>query len=247
MKMNYIAKIALFLMMMHSAVFAKTDVVNYKATFGVFGKVGTIENSIVQNPTTYKIETTVKLAGMAKSMLGGQKEHYISEGHMENGMMVSDNYTMTTIKKNEKKIKEYHIDHSNKYVTKRYRKWKNGKLVRDIKSKLKFYAKNDLLTLYFNMNHAIKQKGKVYTMKAVGLEKQKGVVQVTVPSDAKSARYKRDLGPTASWYAKARIVQENFKNNSGDILLSVAKDGYIKKAVIKDILMFGDAKLIRTK
>ncbi len=245
--MSNILKTALLFFILSVAVLAKSSTINYKATFGIFGKVGTIDNTIVQNQTSYKIETTVKLAGMAKTILGGQKEHYISEGHMENGMMVSDHYTMTTSKKNQKKVKEYRVDHIHKYVTKRYRKWKHGKLVRETTEKLKFYAKNDLLTLYFNMDKAIKEKGKVYTMKAIGLEKQKGIVQVTVPNGAQAARYKKYLGPTADWYAKARIVQENFRKKSGDILLSVSEDGFIKKAVIKDILMFGDAKLIRTK
>lgn len=234
-------------LMLSTMLVAKSSTVNYKATFGIFGKVGTITNKITQNEKHYKIETTVQLAGMAKTILGGQREHYISEGHMENGMMVSDHYIMTTNKKNQKKIKEYHINHIHKTVTKHYKKWKNGKVVRDLTQQLNFYAKNDLLTLYFNMDKAIKEKGKVYIMKAIGLEKQKGIVQVTVPSDAQSARYKKDLGPTANWYAKARIVQENFRKKSGDILLSVAADGFIQKAVIKDILMFGDAKLIRTK
>lgn len=224
---------------------AKTEHINYRATFGIFGTVGTIHNTLTTDSKHYKIETTVKLAGMAKGIMGDQIEHYVSKGHMVKGMMVSDDYTMTSTKKNQKKVKNYHIDHVRKHVTKRYRKWVNGKLVHEEKQTLPFYATNDLLTLYFNMNHAIKKKGKVYTMKAVGLEKQKGVVEVTVPIDAESSSYAQDLGATADWYAKARIVQENFRKNSGDILLSVAKDGFIKKAVIKDILMFGDAKLIR--
>jgi hypothetical protein len=154
---------------------------------------------------------------------------------------------MEQTKKKQKKLKEYTVDHNGKYVTKRYRKWKNGKLIKDIKEKLKFYAKDDLLTLYFNMDKAIKEKGKTYIMKAIGLEKQKGIVKVTVPSDAKVASYKKDLGQSADWYAKALIVQKNFRKKKGDILLSVDNDKFIKKAVIKDILMYGDANLIRTK
>jgi len=65
-------------------------------------------------------------------------------------------------------------------------------LVEDTKKRFSFYAKDDLLTLYFNLGHALRKKKK------------------------------------------------------GDILLSVDKDGYIKKSVIKDILLYGDAKLIRT-
>jgi len=235
------------ILLLNNNIYAKVSQVNYKATFGIFGTVGTIENRLTKDNKTYKIETTVNLAGMAKMILGGQTEHYISKGHMVNGLMVSDSYTMISTKKNQKKLKEYHIDHQRKHVTKRYRKWKNGKLLHDEKQTLDFYAKDDLLTLYFNMDKAITKKGKVYHFKAVGLEKQKGKVQVTVPTDAQSASYQKDLGETANWYAKARIVQENFRNKQGDILLSVDKDGFIKKAVIKDILLYGDAQLIRTK
>jgi len=225
--------------------YAKVSHINYKATFGIFGTVGTIKNRLTENEKTYKIETTVKLVGMAKSLLGGQKEEYISKGHMHEGMMVSDYYSMRSIKKQQTKLKEYVINHQKKQVQKRYRKWVKGTLVRDETSYLNFYAKDDLLTLYFNMNKAITQKGMTYTMKAVGLEKQKGMVKVTVPKSNQTASYKKDLGISANWYAKARIVQKNFRKNSGDILLSVENDGFIKKAVIKDILMFGDATLLR--
>ena len=236
---------SVFLMLGH-VVEAKVTQLNYKATFGVFGKVGTIKNRLTQTDTTYRIDTKVKLAGLAKTILGGQVEDYISIGHMENGLMVSDTYTMTSTKKNKIVKKEYHINHKNKSVTKRYRRWVKGKLTKDYTQKLKFYAKDDLLTLYFNIGHAVKEKGKVYHFKAVGLEKQKGKVDITVPNDTKIARYKKDLGK-AQLYAKALIYQENFRKKKGDILLGIDKDGYIKKSVIKDILLFGDAKLIRTK
>lgn len=226
---------------------AKVTQVNYKATFGVFGTVGVIKNRLTQNGQTYKIATDVNLIGLAKVIMGGQVEHYVSKGHMEDGFMVSDFYEMKSVKKNKIVSKEYHVNHKDKYVTKRYRKWIKGKLVKEKSERLAFYAKNDLLTLYFNMDRALVKKGKVYTMKAIGLEKQKGIVQVTVPTDAKAGSYKKDLGTTANWYAKARIVQKNFRKKKGDILLSVDNDGFIKRSVIKDILMYGDAHLIRVK
>jgi len=228
---------------------AKSVQVNYKGTFGVFGKVGTIYNTIDQNTTNYQIETNVKLAGVAKMILGGQKEHYLSRGHIENGLMVSDYYVMTSAKKDKKVMKEYYIDHTKKKTYKRYRKWKHGKLVKDQKKDLGFYAKDDLLTLYFNMDKYVRAhpKGSVFTVKAVGLEKQKGIVKITVPSPKEIHRYQKDLGSQAAWYAKALIVQENFRKKKGDILLAGSQDGFIQKAVIKDILMYGDAKLIRIK
>jgi len=227
--------------------FAKVTQLNYKATFGIFGTVGTIKNVLTQKNKTYEIKTKVKLAGLAKIIMGGQTEEYISKGHMENGLMISDIYTMTSTKKQKVEKKVYRINHQKKYVTKQYKKWMNGKLVEEKKEKLSFYAKDDLLTLYFNLGHAIKQTGKTYLFKAIGLEKQQGKVYINVPSDSKNAAYKKELGSNASIYAKALIHQKNFRKKKGDILLAVGKDGFIEKSVIKDVLFYGDAKLIRTK
>ena len=228
---------------------AKMTQLDYSATFGIFGTVGTIENRLTQNAKTYEIDTKVTLAGLAKVLMGGQTEHYVSKGHMQNGLMVSDFYQMTSNKRNKKVIKEYQIDHKKKYVTKRVRKWRKEKLVEDHTEKLKFYAKDDLLTLYFNLGNAVKQKqkGKTYLFKSVGLEKQNGEVQITIPDDVQVVDYKKDLGQDAKIYAKAFIHQKNFRKKKGDILLAVAKDGFIHKSVIKDILFYGDAKLTRIK
>lgn len=227
---------------------AKVTQLDYKATFGIFGTVGTIKNQLTQNAKTYTIKTKVQLAGLAKVLLGGQVEEYVSKGHMRNGLMVSDRYTMTSTKKGKITKKEYTINHRKKYVTKRIQEWKKGKLVKDKSQKLSFYAKDDLLTLYFNLGKAVNQKGGQQLFKAVGLEKQKGKVYITVPSDAKqAASYKKDLGNDAKIYAKALIHQKNFRKKKGDILLAVADDGFIKKAVIKDILLYGDARLVRVR
>lgn len=226
---------------------ASVDHISYKATFGIFGTVGTIKNKIVKKSKTYQIESRVQFAGLAKLLMGDQKEHYVSKGRMQNGLMVSDSYTMTSTKKNKKTIKEYHINHKNKKVTKRVRKWEKGKLVKDKKETLKFYAQDDLLTLYFNLGTAVKKTGKKYHFKAVGLEKQQGKVQITVPSKAQQVPYVKDLGKGAALYAKALIHQKNFKKKKGDILLALAKDGYIEKSVIKDVVLYGDAKIQRLR
>jgi len=239
--------LVIFFMLVGEMTYAKTTQLNYKATFGIFGTVGTIKNRLTQNEKTYTIKTTVKLAGLAKVLMGGQVEEYISKGHIQNGLMVSNRYTMTSTKKEKVVKKEYMINHKKKYVNKRYRKWIKGKLVQDRTDKLKFYAKDDLLTLYFNLGYAVKKKGKTYLFKAVGLEKQQGKVHITVPSDTQNASYKKDLGTGAKLYAKALIHQKNFRKKKGDILLAIGQDGFIRKSVIKDVLMYGDAKLIRTK
>jgi len=226
---------------------ATVDTINYKATFGIFGTVGKLYTKITKNTNTYKIETKIKVMGTAKLLLNGQKETHISKGHIVNGLMVSDSYI--SIQKNKHKTirKEYVFNHKTKVITKTYKKWKNGKLVKDKTKKLKFYTKDDLLTLYFNLGKSVTTRGKKYYFRVAGLEKQNGKVQITIPSKKEEAPYVKDLGKGASLYAKAFIYQKNFRKKKGDILISLASDGYIQKSVIKDILLYGDAKIVRIK
>jgi hypothetical protein len=156
---------------------------------------------------------------------------------------------MSTIKKNKKLIKKYYFDHQKHIVTRIKKKYRDGKITEDSKIKLNVYAKDDLLTLYFNMDRHIKahKNQKSFTLNVAGLEKQKGKVKITQATRDDINEYKDELGSSYSWYAKALIVQKSFKNKKGDILLSASKDGYIKKAVIKDLVMYGDATLKRIK
>ena len=233
-----------------SGLHAKVTKIDYKATFGIFGTVGMIKNTLTQSAKRYTIDTKLSLSGLAKMLLGNQGGHYISKGHFENGLMVSDLYQSIEHLKGETISKEYWINHKKKYVTKKYKKWVKGKLVKNTSKRLNFYAKDDLLSFYFNMNRHLKIKNNKkhkYQFLVVGLEKQKGKVQVTVANRFERKSYAKDLGNTADWYAKAFIHQKNFRKKKGDVLLSVSKDGYIKASVIKDILLYGDARLERIK
>ena len=68
-----------------------------------------------------------------------------------------------------------------------------------------------------------------------------------MPKNSQLSSYTKDLGKHAHLYAKALIHQKNFRKKKGDILLAIGKDGFIQKSVIKDILLYGDAKLVRVK
>jgi ribosomal protein S9 len=225
---------------------AKVIHINYEAKFGILGRVGKIDNKIIINGGKYTIDTTLKLYGIAKMLLGNQKEHYISKGRFVSGKFIPNYYSMSTIKSDKKSLKEYFFDHKRKSLTRVKKKWRDGKITTNDK-RVMSYATDDLLTLYFNMNRHIQEHKNQhnFTLNVAGLERQKGKVTISVATKRDIKKYRDDLGSSASWYAKAHIVQKSFKNKSGDILLSVSKDGYIKKAVIKDLVMYGDAVLYR--
>lgn len=235
------------LFMSSSILFAKVTHVNYDAKFGIFGTIGSLKTKITKNGRKYKIDTKMALTGLAKRLFSRHRGRYISKGHIRNGLMITDLYQVIERYDDMVVSKEYWTNHKRKKVTLKIKKWKGGKLIENSKKRLKFYAKDDLLTFYFNLDRAITKKGKRYHFKVVGLEKQNGRISITVPSPSKSGSYKKDLGASANWYAKALVYQKNFRKKKGDILMSVSEDGYIKKAVIKDILMYGDASIVRAK
>ncbi|SFV69616.1 hypothetical protein MNB_SV-3-569 [hydrothermal vent metagenome] len=236
----------LFLTLISSA---ETIRANYSVSYGIFGKIGVAKAVLTRDAKHYTIDIALEATGLAKVLSGKRKEHHISKGHIENGLMVSDLYQVIKSHGDVVVNKEYWINHKKRYVRKKYVKYKKGKKINVENTKLDFYAKNDLLTLYFNLDFMIKNKtfAKTYIYKAVGAERQKGKVSVIIPQRKDLASYKKDLGNDAAWYATAVIHQKIFSSKDGRLKLAIAKDGITNKAVLKDVIFFGDISAVRTK
>jgi hypothetical protein len=229
--------------------YAETIQANYDVSYGIFGKIGTAKALLKKEAKTYSIDIKLEATGLAKMLSRGRMEQHISKGHIRNGIMVSDMYQLIKSHGDVVINKEYKIDHKRKKITKKYTKHKNGKLITNKTSFLDFYAEDDLLTLYFNLDSIIKEKQKphTYQFKAVGAERQKGKVTVIIPKRNKMKRYVDALGDDSAWYATAIIHQKIFSSKEGRLMLGVAKDGITNKAVLKDVIFFGDIRAVRTK
>jgi len=227
---------------------AETIKADYKVEFGIFGEIGIANAVLTKDANSYVIDVELKATGLAKTLSGGRTEHHISKGHIENGVMVSDLYQVIKSHGSTTTNKVYRIDHINKTVTKKYKSWKNGKVDGESSETLKFYSKDDLLTLYFNLNHKIvdKTKSASYTFKAVGAEKQDGKAELVIPKASEVGEYKEMVGEGAnSWYARAIIHQDIFSSDKGELLLRIGNDGITQKAVLKDLIFFGDIRAER--
>lgn len=222
---------------------------NYDVSYGIFGKIGVAHAILKKESKNYSIDIQLYATGLAKLLTSGRKERHISKGHIENGLTVSDLYQVIKSHGNTEVHKEYWVDHKRKRVKKIYKKFKKGKLVSEEKSILDFYARDDLLTLYFNLDTAIADKAepKTYTFKAVGAERQKGKVTVIIPKNENRKKYKEVLGEDAAWYATAIIHQKIFSSKEGRLMLGIAKDGITNKAVLKDVIFFGDIRAVRVQ
>jgi len=231
-----------------SVSYAETITANYKVEFGVFGEIGIANATLTRDENSYEISVELSATGIAKTLSGDRKEHHISKGHIENGLMVSDMYQVIKSHGSKTVNKVYRVDHVTKTVTKEYKRWKNGKLSKDEKTTVDYYSKDDLLTLYFNLDNKILDKtmSNSYTFTAIGAEKQNGSVDIQIPSASELDEFKEAVGEKEDgWYARAIIHQDIFDSDKGELLLRIGEDGITQKAVLKDLVFFGDIRAIR--
>ena len=221
---------------------------DYKVEFGIIGEIGIANAVLTRDTDTYEIDVKLKATGLAATLSGDREEHHISKGHIENGLMVADYYQITKSYGAKMVNKLYTINHTDKTVLKSYKYWKNGKLKKDTNKTLDFYSKDDLLSLYFNLDQKItnKKESKSYLFTAVGAEKQQGDVEVYIPQSSELEEYKEVLGEeNNAWYAKAIVHQNIFSSDKGELLLKIGEDGITQKAVLKDLILFGDIRAKR--
>jgi len=240
--------ITLSFVLLSSFVQAETIKADFKVEFGIIGEIGIANAVLTKDDNYYEIDVKLKATGIADTLSGGRKEHHVSKGHIENGMMISDYYQVTKSNGSKMTTKLYTINHEEKTVTKEYKRWKNGKLTTDKTETLDFYSPDDLLSLYFNLNQKItnRKEAKEYTFNAVGAEKQQGTVEVAIPEQSELKEYKEMLGESAdAWYAKAIVHQDIFSSDKGELLLRIGDDGLTQKAVLKDLIFFGDIRAKR--
>jgi hypothetical protein len=223
--------------------------VSYEVSFGMFSKLGIADAHLETAGDQYTIDIKMKATGLAKMLSKNRKERHVSKGHIVNGLYISDSYTVIKSYGEKHIEKRYTIDHENKKVTKEYFRTKSGIVKRDKPEILNFYSENDLLTLYFNFPKMIKDRSKpaTYEFSAVGAERQKGRVKVFIPKEAELKKYKKILGEGEYWYITAIIYQKIFSSNKGEFMLALGNDGVVQKAVLKDLMMFGDLVAERIK
>ncbi|MGC9350900.1 MAG: DUF3108 domain-containing protein [Sulfurovum sp.] len=228
---------------------AKVIDVTYQVKFGILGELGVSHAHLETKGNRYKISIDAKATGLAKALSKNRKETHLSEGFIRNGKYYAKSYTINIEHGEKKREKLYTVDYQKKIVTKVTKKYKKGKLVSDKEQTLDFFSTNDLLTLYFNLPKLINGNSKpgTYSFNAIGAERQKGKVEIYLPKSSEVEKYVDTLGKGEYRYLTAIIYQKIFSSNKGELMLAIGKDGITQKAVLKDLVMFGDLTAERIK
>ncbi len=222
---------------------------DYRVEYGIFGQVGKAHAILRTDDTYYMIDANVSTLGIAKTVTDDLQERHISKGHISKGFLVTDMYQMIKSFGPYTSTTIYRVDHKTKRLTRQYKKWKYDQQIINATEKLEYYAKDDLMTFFLNLPVHIKEKyrPKKYQFKAVGEDRKNGRVDITIPS-GKVLKEIIDFvgeGQEGDWYSRVVMYRKLYHSKQGELDVRIGKEGLVEKAVLKDLIFFGDVRIIK--
>lgn len=222
---------------------------DFRVEYGIFGQVGKAHALLRSDDRYYMIEANVSALGIAKAVTDDLKERHISKGHISKGFLVTDMYQMIKSFGPYTTTTIYSVDHKKKSVTRQYKRWRYDQQTVNETERLDYYAEDDLLTLFLNLPKHIKEKytPKKYQFKAVGEDRKNGRVDITIPSK-QTLKEIIDFvgeGQEGDWYSRVVMHRKLYDSKQGELDVRIGKEGLVEKAVLKDLIFFGDVRIIR--
>ncbi len=236
--------------------FAKDINTTYKVSFGIFGQIGIAKTSLHTKGKKYKILVYAKSTGFTSFISGDRQEWYESEGVIKKGNLVPSIYKKVVQRmvrvgdafSDESKtlLKRYTLIYKFNHKIKSVIATKiktEGKNRSEHSEEIKFYAKNDLLSLFFNFKKLfptleIKKQKVLY---AVGANKETGKIDLFPLAKKEFANLiSGDLSGLK--FMKVILSDKIFASKKGELYLGLDDKGLCEKAVLKDVILFGDIR-----
>ncbi len=248
-------KIILLLLFLSFALLnAKTIEATYKISYGIFGELGIAKTTLqLFDDNTYKIKVHAFATGIAKVLSSGKEEVYESSGIVNNEKLIPHKFTKHSQNSYKKRFKSYTFDYENSKIMlekttdklqttydselKAHQVWKHE----TSKEETKFFASNDLLSLFFNIKQIVPnfEQGCNYDLKAIGANSKNGNLKIFVPQGEDFEKLNSALQTDNTKFI-ASINQKIFSSKNGELYISLNNEGFCNKAVLKDVLIFGD-------
>lgn len=242
--------ISIFLLFSSPVLNAKNIEADYTVEFGIVGEVAKVHATLRSEQNFYTVDANVSAVGsIAKAVTDNLKERHISKGHVVNDLLVTDMYQMIKSYGVYTSTTIYRADHRKKKLTRQYKKWRHNKQIQNSTVTLDYYGKDDMMTLFLNLPKHIKHRytEKKYQFKAIGADRKNGRVDVTILSEKSLKQMKRLLGEgkEGDWYSKVVMHRKLYQSKKGELDVMIGKEGLVDKAVLKDLIFFGDVRIIR--
>ena len=235
-------KIVLLLFVLSQIAGAKVLTATYEVSFGIFQTMGIANARMeIKDDQTYTIHIDAKTTGIAKVLSGNRIEIYDSRGTVKNGKLIPDTYSKVRQSNSKKVTKIYTFDHTNKVVWKETIEGKErNKEVYD------FYAPEDILTLFFNIG-LYTQSRQDQVLHAIGGSGKDGRIDVVFPNQKALKEMKKEMETDDGDFMKVVLNDRIFSSANGELLINLSRDGLCNKAVLEDVLLFGDIVGVRVR
>ena len=219
---------------------------SYDVSYGIFGHLGYADAKIqTDKNNNYKIHINAYTTGLVNSLSNGLQESYTSEGIYENNRFKPYRFTKITSKKTKIKIRNFYFDYDKKQITlkKTVKKLKNGVWKEEIKKEtVKYWAKEDILSLFFNIKHYVKNinKSNKKSILAIGAGNSNGgKIDIEVPIGEKRETIAGYLQSDKNILI-VKIYNKIFSSSNGEMFLKLDNNGLCELSILKDVLLFGD-------
>lgn len=227
--------IVLIMIVLAQMLSAKVLSARYEVSFGVFNTMGTADARLeVRDDQTYDIRIEARTVGLARVLSNNRVEIYESHGTVQNGRLVPQRYSKMRRTDAKKISKIYTFDHVNKIV------WREtiekGERNRE---KNDYYASEDILSLFFNFKYHLDGKQN-RSIAAIGGNKIDGRIDIVFPNARELGEMKRQLDMTDGEFLKVILNDRIFASEKGELLINLGADGLCDKAILEDVLLFGD-------
>jgi hypothetical protein len=213
----------------------------YDVSYGVIGQVGHADAMIDIESGTYKIQIKAEGKGIVKFFSRGRKEVYESTGIIKDGRLLPSLFVKNKSWGSKEERKRYFFNHDKGEVVV-VKTSVNGGKVTESKSLLPYYAKDDILTLFFNLKMLIGealQPEKSVLLHAVGANRQDGSLSVKVPK----GKIKEEIATLLGFENDLLIVilnQKIFSSKQGELFMHITKEGICDRVMLKDVVLYGD-------
>jgi hypothetical protein len=241
----------LLLAVLVSVLSAETLDAVYAISYGIFPPIGTTTLHFESEKGRYRIVAEAKLHGLVAVLARHHTERHTSIGHVDaRGRLVPERYeTLRTLdgyrrerryffdrqhhhilfeERIERTIEEKHFDPK----TMHYLRTKRPETTRFERIE-PYNADNDLLSLYFNARPSLAQLPANGTIRLAAAGAGRGIVRIV--------REKLPL------HYILFLDQDIFQSKKGELHIETDEAFYVKNAVLKDVLLFGDLKVERVR
>jgi len=213
---------------------------DYEVSYGIFGTIGTAHCELFVDKGTYKINVEVKSKGLAKLLGSNRQESYKSTGLIKDGVLIPQVFAKSRKWGDKEDNKKYLIDHNKTTVKILHTKIVDHKDDASVQ-KLPYYAKNDILTLFFNLDKITKDSNlsQWLRLSAIGARKSDGAIDIKEPNKEEKKEIRELLG-SENRFLLVTLNKKIFSSKNGEFMIDIDKNGVCDKFVLKDVLLNGD-------